>query len=206
MDRYISIERFKAVSDGIISVAITLLVLGIAIPNLSVESSNRQLLSALSGLSVDFVAYAVSFFLVYKLWRMHSFMFQQIEVIDETLLKLNGLFLFFISFLPFATRMMNAFHASTAIIFFDCCMIFPQVTLNVMNRYLFSKQYHDEILADHYKMRKHKHFYIRSISVIIIAILSIVCAFFSVSWARWIWMGMFILPVFEKFEKKRKLI
>lgn len=201
-DRYISIERFKAISDGVIAVALTLLVLGITVPNLSSDINNQQLLSAVANLSPDLIAYLISFVLIYKLWQVHSFIFQQIELIDDKIVWLNGHFLFFISFLPFATRLMSAFHASFAVIFFDICIILPQVMLNIIDRYLFSKKYYDEILTDQKKMIKHKAFHIRSLSIIVIAMLSMTCSFFNVAFAGRIWLVLLILPLFEKKLKK----
>lgn len=201
-DKYISIERFKAISDGVIAVALTLLVLGITVPNLPSDINNHQLLKALESLSSDFIAYLISFVLIYKLWQVHSFIFQQIELIDDKILWLNGHFLFFISFLPFATRLMSAFHASITVIFFDICIILPQIMLNVIDRYLFSKKYYDEILTDQKKMKKHRIFHVRSLSIIVIAILSMICSFFNVAFAGRIWLVLLALPLFERKLKK----
>jgi uncharacterized membrane protein len=53
--------RFEAFSDGVFAIAITLLVLGFAVPQLRAPVVNRDLAAGLSAMWPHLLAYALSF-------------------------------------------------------------------------------------------------------------------------------------------------
>lgn len=94
-------NRLEAFSDGVIAIAITLLVLEIAVPD-----SGRALWPALVALWPSYLAYAVSFLVIGAIWINHHAMFRHIVRADGTLLLLNVVHLMFIAFLPFPTAVL----------------------------------------------------------------------------------------------------
>ena len=66
-------NRVEAFSDGVFAVALTLLVVSLAVPEIGASRavSARALLQALSGQWPQFVAFAASFFSVLLLWISH---------------------------------------------------------------------------------------------------------------------------------------
>ena len=97
--------RLEAFSDGVFAVAITLLVIDLAVPERGHGLLGRQLASHWP----SFAAYGVSFLTIGIIWVNHHGMFRNFAHVDRTLLFLNLLLLFFVVTIPFATAMMAAY-------------------------------------------------------------------------------------------------
>jgi uncharacterized membrane protein len=97
--------RLEAFSDGVFAVAITLLVIDLAVPEPGHGLLGRQLASHWP----SFAAYGVSFLTIGIIWVNHHGMFRNFAHVDRTLLFLNLLLLFFVVTIPFATATMAAY-------------------------------------------------------------------------------------------------
>lgn len=95
-------ERLEAFSDGVIAIAITLLVLQIEVPS----SRQGDLLEELVDLWPSYVAFTLSFAVIGIMWVSHHSMFERIANVDRGLLFLNLLLLMGIAFLPFPTALL----------------------------------------------------------------------------------------------------
>lgn len=98
-------ERLEAFSDGVIAIAITLLVLQIKVPDVG----SGDLMSALWDDWPSFVAFFVSFVVIGIMWVSHHSMFERISSVDRTLLFINLLLLLGIAFLPFPTALLASY-------------------------------------------------------------------------------------------------
>ena len=94
----------EAFSDGVFAIAITLLVLDLAVP----ETGNGVGHALLDQWPL-YTAYLVSFASVGAVWIAHSTITNHLERVDSVLLRLNLLLLFFVSVLPFPTKMLAEF-------------------------------------------------------------------------------------------------
>ncbi len=92
--------RTEAFSDGVFAFAITLLALDLKDPALA---SGSNLVAGLIGEWPAFFAFATSFATVLIMWVNHHNMFRPIRRIDNRLMFLNGLLLFFVVLTPFTT-------------------------------------------------------------------------------------------------------
>ena len=101
-----STNRLEAFSDGVIAVAITLLVLNIDLPELS---PGESLAHGLGRQWPVYAAYAVSFLTIGIIWINHHVMIGRLREADRTILFLNLLLLMSIAILPFATKLMAAY-------------------------------------------------------------------------------------------------
>ncbi len=101
-------NRLESFSDGVIAVAITLLVLGITVPNPNAHP-HRSLLFELGTHWPDYAAYAVSFVTIGIIWINHHAMINRLRDADYTILILNLLLLMSIGILPFATDLMATY-------------------------------------------------------------------------------------------------
>jgi uncharacterized membrane protein len=93
--------RVAAFSDGIIAIAVTLLVLEIRPPE-----DTAHLLSGLAELWPSYVTYVITFMLIGQVWANHHIMFDHIRHADRTVLFLNTVLLMDIAFLPFAASVL----------------------------------------------------------------------------------------------------
>src|SRR5579862_4474406 len=97
--------RLLALSDGVIAVAITLLVLDIRLPEALEYWDDAQIWAALVALWPRFLAYLLSFFVIGNLWNSHRAKFDAIVKSDGGLIWINMLFLLTIGLLPFTTNL-----------------------------------------------------------------------------------------------------
>lgn len=101
--RGIQTGRVEALSDGIFAIAITLLVLDIAVP----ANASSDLLRALLHQWPAYLAYVVSFATIGAIWIGHTIVTEYLDRADATLIRLNLLLLLVVSFLPFPTRLLG---------------------------------------------------------------------------------------------------
>jgi uncharacterized membrane protein len=94
-------NRLEAFSDGVLAIAITLLVLELSIPEVT-----DDLLGALVAQWPEYLAYLVSFATIGAIWVAHSAVTEHVEAAEPTILRINLLLLFFVSLLPFTTRLL----------------------------------------------------------------------------------------------------
>jgi len=98
--------RMEAFSDGVFAIAITLLVLEIAVPELS-DHVGRDLLQQWP----IYLAYVVSFASIGNAWLSHSMITEYLEGADSVLLRLNLLLLLFVGVLPYPTHLLSEYVA-----------------------------------------------------------------------------------------------
>jgi uncharacterized membrane protein len=101
----VSTNRLEAFSDGVMAVAITLLVLNIHVP--APDSLHHETLAhALGREWPAYAAYATSFLTIGIIWINHHVMIGRLARADHSILILNLLLLLTIGLLPFATDLL----------------------------------------------------------------------------------------------------
>lgn len=112
--------RLEAFSDGVMAIAITLLILHIAVPPLS---AGETLADAILRLWPSYLAYLVSFSTILVMWLHHHTLFRIIVRVDHRLLLINGLLLLLITFVNFPTAVLADYaqtpHRETAAAFYN---------------------------------------------------------------------------------------
>lgn len=93
-------NRLEAFSDGVLAIIITIMVLELEVPH------NPTWQSYLEAYPI-FVSYALSFVLVGLYWSSHHHLFHTAEKVNNKVLWLNMLALFWQSLIPFATASMG---------------------------------------------------------------------------------------------------
>jgi TMEM175 potassium channel family protein len=98
------LSRIAAFTDGVVAVAITLLVLNLTVPDLA-RNSASELWDRLGDLGDDALAYALAFALVGRFWVLHHRLFERLRSFDGQLMALNLVFLFLIALMPFSAEL-----------------------------------------------------------------------------------------------------
>ena len=93
--------RLEAFSDGVFAIAITLLVLELAVA----EGADDHLFRAILEEWPSYLAYVTSFLTIGVIWLQHSAITGALRTADATLYRLNLLVLLLASFLPFPTKL-----------------------------------------------------------------------------------------------------
>ncbi len=101
-------NRVEAFSDGVFAVALTLLVVSLAVPEARAGEvlNARELLQILAKQWPQFVAFSASFFSVLLLWISHHHTFTMIRRTSRHLMLANGLLLFLVTLIPFPTAVL----------------------------------------------------------------------------------------------------
>jgi uncharacterized membrane protein len=97
--------RLEAFSDGVFAIAITLLVLDIAVE----PGWEGDPLGAVLALWPQYLAYLVSFATIGAVWIGHAAVTHYLHHVDPLLVRINLLLLLAVSFLPFPTRLLAEF-------------------------------------------------------------------------------------------------
>jgi len=96
--------RLEALSDGIFAFAMTLLVLGLSIPEkTTLVQSDAYALQLLFSLRPDFFHYVLAFLILGAFWIGHHIELNSVRGIDRTFVWINLLTLLFVALLPFST-------------------------------------------------------------------------------------------------------
>ncbi|MCR9297049.1 MAG: TMEM175 family protein [bacterium] len=101
-------ERLLAFSDGVVAIAITLLVLGLEVPSVH-DVPEKELPAFLLDSAHALLSYVVSFVVIGTYWLQHYIIFHYVERVDRWFVLLNGLFLLTISFIPFPTGLQSVY-------------------------------------------------------------------------------------------------
>lgn len=96
--------RVEAFSDGVLAVAITLLVL-----DLHIDTGHGSVPHQLRERWPSFAAYAISFAVIGVIWVNHHALFALVDRVDRMLLFENLLLLFFVTTLPFTSSTLAEF-------------------------------------------------------------------------------------------------
>ena len=102
------LDRLNALSDGVVAIVLTLLVLGIEVPE-DHDFATNGLLDYLSKVEYQVTVYAVSFVLGGSYWVAQNVMFHYFRHGTRTLTWLNLLFLFLLTLLPFTAQLIGAY-------------------------------------------------------------------------------------------------
>ena len=130
-------SRLEAFSDGVIAIAITLLIIEIRPPHLDAGHDGPiNLVRALRGLWPNYLGYLISFLTIGVMWINHHNVFRLIVRTDQTLVVLNTLLLLCIAFLPFPTAVVAESIGSdaerAAVVFYGACFTVTAVFFSLI--------------------------------------------------------------------------
>lgn len=133
------VDRTIALSDAVFAVVITLLVLGIEVPEGGALSAS-ELAAVREKLGHQVLVYFVSFWIIAMYWSHHSLLFSTLERMDRKLLVLNFIFLMPVTLLPFVTQLIGARrHEWGVVLVFALANAFAAVAFRVMSRHVVAR-------------------------------------------------------------------
>lgn len=110
-DHEVEFSRIVAFSDGVFSIAITLLVLELKLPQ---HLADDQIWHALGEQREQFLAYGISFAVIARFWLVHHSFFSEVKAFDTRLIALNMLYLAFIVLIPFSSQVLGEYGGTLA--------------------------------------------------------------------------------------------
>ena len=108
-EQVLNVDRIGTFTDSVFAVAITLLVLNIHVPSISLHLTNRALVSRLGSLWLNYEAFIVSFIIIGIYWILHHLMFRYVERYNGPFLWLNLFFMMCIVIMPFTASLISEY-------------------------------------------------------------------------------------------------
>ncbi len=109
------VNRLLQLSDGVIAIALTLLVLQLRLPTpgqLHDPDSATQLADQLGKGSAELISYGISFYVIAQFWLVHRRVFRLAGDHEDGLEWWNFAFLFTITAMPFTSALLGSFVAN----------------------------------------------------------------------------------------------
>jgi uncharacterized membrane protein len=107
----ISKSRIETLTDGVFAIVMTLLVLEIAVPQLThSEASSGELVKRLLELWPVILSYALSFIVLGFFWIYHHDQFYYIKKANRVFVWISIFHLMFIAFIPFSTALLGEYY------------------------------------------------------------------------------------------------
>lgn len=179
-------SRIVAFSDGVFSIAITLLVL-----NLSVKAglSEGKLTHALLDQRENLIAYAISFAVIGRFWLVHHRFFGEVKAFDSRLIGLNMLYLGCLVLIPFSSQVLGEYGSTTQAVVVYSVNLAGVVLLGLL------------MIADARRgglttidPGSHLESKVRSGYIAAVFLLSIPVAFLDPHVAKYMWLLLFLEP------------
>jgi uncharacterized membrane protein len=178
--------RIVAFSDGVFSIAITLLVLNLGIKKGLTEG---QIDDALWDQRDVFFAYAISFAVIGRFWLVHHRFFGEVEAFDGRLIGLNLLYLGWIVLIPFSSELLGEYGGKTTAVVFYSVNLAVVVLLGLLMG--MDARRRGLMRIDD---RSHRENQIRSTYIAGIFLLSVPVAFLAPEVAPYLWLVLFVDP------------
>jgi uncharacterized membrane protein len=185
-----STERLQFFSDAVFAIAMTLLVIDIAVPTVSQSISDAKLdtvlWKAIASEWPHFFAYAISFAVIGVNWVGHHRKFAITRAYDGGLLSRNLFFLFFIAFVPYPTSLISEYGPAIPAIVFYASVV---AILSLLQFWLWSYSYRKGFLDEKVDLGMYRYVRRNLLVVPVVFLVSIPIAFlFGGIWTMYFWI------------------
>ena len=177
-------ERLVGFTDGVIAVAITLLVLDVRLPDLPEHADSAALAAALLSLVPKLSAYGLSFLVVGAFWYIHHLRFRHIHRCDAPLIWLNLLFLLVIGIVPFASSVLSEHPNAVGHALYDGVMAVAALLSALLWGYAIQG---NRLVSPSLDAAARRQSLVAPLLVAGVFVLSGLIAWFDVRAARWAW-------------------
>jgi len=133
----ISKDRTEALSDGIFAFAMTLMVISLVVPPISRQDAAILLPKALASMWGEFLIFVIAFFVIASFWVSHHRIMQRVRFVNDRIISITILFLFFIVLIPFTTALSGDYsEVLVAVILFHANLLVASILLTVLGFYI----------------------------------------------------------------------
>jgi uncharacterized membrane protein len=100
-------ERLAFFTDAVFAIAMTLLIVAVAVPRLRDENNAHDLWNALGDKVPEFVAFFIGFAVLGRYWLAQHTFYGYLDRIDQTFATATLVYLAFVAWLPFPTALLG---------------------------------------------------------------------------------------------------
>lgn len=187
--------RLLALSDGVVAIALTLLVLDLRVPAISLlrHPDSASALAAQLGSDTDqLISYVVSFYVIAQFWLTHHRVFRLVTGHSEGLAWWNFAFLFTITLVPFTSGLLGQYAENPlAVDIFAANILLASLTSLATTRFI---KREGLLLSAAYNEEQARAGRIRAVSVAAIMVVSMAVAWGNPDYAKYLWILISFLP------------
>ena len=190
------LDRLVAFSDGVMAIAITLLVLKVDTPDFAENASDTQLSSAVIDLLPNILTFIWSFLVVARFWVVHRRLFSGLVRTDTSLNVLNIVFLLLIALLPFPSDLLGTYGPSTLTIALFAGLIALTGFVSVgMGQYAYRQP---RLVSPTVNLTEAEQDVFDQLITPVVFLLSIAVAVFNADLALYTWLLLFLRPLRQR--------
>ena len=194
----VEFARTLTFTDGLFAIAMTLLVVDLAVPTLNDASSVSELADKLNDDSAKFISFFISFAVIGRYWLAHHTYFSALARIDRRLIGLNLLYLAFIAFLPFPTALLGEYFTNPLSIAIYAVNV---ALVSGMEVVLFNHAQNHDLLERKLPRDVYRYGVAMSLAPVFFFLLSIPVAFISTTVAACMWfLGIPFAAIAERWK------
>jgi uncharacterized membrane protein len=188
------VERLLALSDGVVAIALTLLVLQLNVPSvakLADPNSASELAAQLGKGADELISYVISFYVIAQFWLVHHRVFRQIAGQQEGLAWWNFAFLFAITLMPFTSDLLGKYPENPlAIDIFAANLLVASLTTQLT--IVYGRRKH--LLSTEASVREDQAEWARMLASVFVIVLSIGVAWVNTDAAKYCWLLLAVAP------------
>jgi len=186
-----SVARMLTLSDNVVAVAMTLLVLQLRVPLLSRPDSPAELATKLASQSGELVSYLVSFYVIGQFWLAHHRVFRRVTAHGEGLAWWNFAFLFTITVMPFSASLIGKYGSNPlAVDIFALNLLLASVATQAILVF----GHRRDLLTEETDARAAQAARARAVTLVGIVALSAGLAWWNTTAAKYCWLLIVIMP------------
>jgi uncharacterized membrane protein len=187
--------RVLAFSDGLFAIAMTLLVVAIAVPTISDADSVGELWEALGDQTEDYVSFFISFAVIGRYWLAHHQFFARLAALDGRLILINLVYLGFVAFLPFPTDLLGSYFENPLSVAVYAVNVAVISGLEVV---MFRHAHRRGLMRERFPEDVYRWGVVQSLSPVVFFLLSVPVAFLDTGWAVACWVLGIPFAVFSQ--------
>ncbi len=171
-------NRLEALSDGVFSIVMTLLIFNIAVPTIQGTPTDAAVLQDLLKLWPLLASYFTSFAVLAMFWISHNFFYHSFTLeVNRKLVLLNMLYLSLLALIPFSTRLLGQYEdVRIAVLVYGLNVFLIGIVATFVLHYAI---YSHEIDISHIEPRLLRQARVRSLITPTFAAIGIIAAYFS---------------------------
>jgi|HigsolmetaAR201D_1030396.scaffolds.fasta_scaffold08373_2 uncharacterized membrane protein len=190
--------RVVAFSDAIFAIAMTLLVVEVAVPALTDADSIRELAEKLNEMSEQIISFFISFAVIGRYWLAHHTFIGSLARMDTGVILWNLVYLAIIAFMPFPTALLGDYFYNPLAVSIYAVVIAVASGLEVV---MFQHAYKRDLLSQPPTRRAYRWDLLQSMAPVAFFLISVPLAFWSSFAAVVAW---WLIGPFEALADRRR--
>jgi uncharacterized membrane protein len=186
-------HRLDGLTDALFGVAMTLLVLDLRLPEALLPRDGAELLRAIADLSTQFLAYAISFFVLARRWMGLAALAGRVETITDRFAGWSLAHLFLIACIPFSTMLVGRFDqfAISTWVYALNTILAALVMLRLLSL-------SGAAAGERAEWQR------GLIALVVVALVSVIVSFARPSEAMWAYVLLLLMPFWQKFRTRKR--